>query len=145
MNLAEKFAIESINKHAEESEVKYEIISYFKDYIDSGDFERSLESRLTNEAKSKREMSLFVEFWNYVSGCSDTYFGVGSKRWENPNDSGYRGTSYKGVLLNSISVDVCEEVLKMTISALEKMGFRTRCEDVPSRLGRFNKKVYIMW
>jgi hypothetical protein len=145
MNLAEKF-----NKKSEEienrvDEITNEIVLYFKNIFETGEFENVLERNLTKEDKIKRRKILFVEFWNYSSGCSDTNFRVGFHTWKNPEGNGFKSRRYKGLELYDIQKDVGKKLLNLTEYYLKDMGFKITIENDESWLNNYKKKITISW
>ena len=62
-----------------EREVIEDIRKYFKEKMNSKDFENNLkENYIKNSLEDgKRTFDLRIEFWEYQSGCSNTYIYVG--------------------------------------------------------------------
>ena len=145
MNLAEKFNKKSEEVENRVEEVTNEIVLYFKNIFETGQFEDVLERNLTKENKIDRRKILFVEFWDYSSGCSDTNFRVGFHTWKNPEGRGYNSRRYKGLDLYNIQKDVGKKLLNLTEYYLKDMGFKVTVEDNESWLHYFKKKITIRW
>lgn len=145
MNLAEKFSKESEDLQSKAAEITNEIVSYFKNMFEKGTFAKSLEANLTKENKIKRHKDIFVEYWRYSSGCSDTYFSIGSCVWKNPEGSCYYSNYYKGIDLWDIQKDVGKRLLNLAEYHLKDMGFKVFIEDAETALHNYKKKITISW
>ena len=129
-----------------EKEVVNEIINEFRKYFDSGKFESYLKRWIDATAIQKREAVLLVNFWNYSSGCSDTYFRCGGKEWKNPEGKGWNSQNYKGVYLHDIHREVCQVLLAILRSKVESMGFTIKnIENDETWLKYYSRVIRITW
>ena len=129
-----------------EKEVANEIINEFRKYFDSGKFESYLKRWIDATAIQKREAVLLVNFWNYSSGCSDTYFRCGGKEWKNPEGKGWNSQNYKGVYLHDIHREVCQVLLAILRSKVESMGFTIKnIENDETWLKYYSRVIRITW
>lgn len=129
-----------------EKEVVNEIINEFRKYFDSGKFESYLKRWIDATAIKKREAVLLVNFWNYSSGCSDTYFRCGGKEWKNPEGKGWNSQNYKGVYLHDIHREVCQVLLAILRSKVESMGFTIKnIENDETWLKYYSRVIRITW
>lgn len=129
-----------------EKDVINEIIDEFREYFDSGKFEAYLKRWIDATAIQKREAVLLVNFWNYSSGCSDTYFRCGGKEWKNPEGKGWNSQNYKGVYLHDIHREVCQVLLAILRSKVESMGFTIKnIENDETWLKYYSRVIRITW
>ena len=70
-----------------------------------------------------RKKSIYLEFWTYIPGCSETYFGLLGKEWKPENDHGYE---HKGVNLKNIYKDVLCEIAELTKENFKEEGFEVK-------------------
>ena len=67
-----------------------------------------------------RKKNIDLEFWTYVPGCSETYFGLLGKECNPENGCSYE---HKGVNLKNIYKDVLLKIAELTRENFEKEGF----------------------
>lgn len=120
MKLATKLQITSENLKTTEECVKREIVSFFADKFASDEMMRSFERNLSQDDIRNRKKIIFLDFWTYIPGCSETYFGLLGKEWK-PED----GHSYEhnGVNLKNIYKDVLLAIAELARENFEKEGF----------------------
>lgn len=123
MKLAEKLAQMSNEQATKEEEVTNEIVNFFAEKLESGEMMDAFEKRLGKQEICLRKKSIYLEFWTYIPGCSETYFGLLGKEWKPENDHGYE---YKGVNLNNIYKDVLCEIAELTKENFEEEGFEVK-------------------
>ena len=70
-----------------------------------------------------RKKNIYLDFWTYIPGCSETHFGLLGKKWNPENDHGYE---HKGVNLKNIYKDVLCEIAKLTKENFEEEGFEVK-------------------
>ena len=129
-----------------EKEVVNEIINEFREYFDSGKFEAYLKRWIDATAIQKRESVLLVNFWNYLSGCSDTCFRCGGKTWKNPEGTGWNSRNYKGISLYDIHREVCQVLLEILRAKVESMGFTIKnIENDETWLKYYSRVIRITW
>lgn len=123
MKFATKLQIASENLKTTEEYVKREIVSFFADKFASGEMMRSFERDLSQDDIRNRKKTIFLDFWTYIPGCSETHFGLLGKEW-NPED----GHSYEhnGVNLENIYKDVLLAIAELASENFEKEGFKVR-------------------
>lgn len=128
-------------------EVIEEIKSYFDGYLESENFEKNLKKYISQEDIKKREKMLQIQFWAYHSGCSNTYFYCGGKKWTNPeNEYGVSSWDYKGISLYSIHDEICSYLENRLIKKMRSLGFSfLRERDDRGRLDYFNVLYYFGW
>lgn len=120
MNLAEKLAAMSNEQATKEEAVTNEIVNFFAEKFESGEMMDALEKRLREEEIRSRKKNIDLEFWGYIPGCSETYFGFLGKKWS-PEDN--RSYKHKGVDLESIYQNVLLEIAELARENFEKEGF----------------------
>ena len=120
MKLAEKLAAMSNEQATKEGVVTNEIVNFFAEKFANGEMMEAFEKSLWKEDICSRKKNLFLDFWTYIPGCSETYFGLLGKEWK-PED----GCSYehKGVNLKNIYKDVLLEIAELVRENFEKEGF----------------------
>lgn len=120
MKLAEKLAAMSDNQATKEEVVTNEIVNFFAEKFANGEMMEAFEKSLWEEDIRSRKKSLFLDFWTYIPGCSETYFGLLGKEWK-PED----GCSYehKKVNLKNIYKDVLLKISELARENFEKEGF----------------------
>lgn len=123
MKLAEKLAAMSNEQATKEETVIKEIVNFFAEKFESGEMMDALEKKLREEEIRSRKKDINLEFWGYIPGCSETYFGLLGKKWS-PEDN--RGYKYKGVDLESIYKNVLLEIAELARENFEKEGFEVK-------------------
>jgi len=120
-------ALETLKKKAESNEaieksIMDEIVAYFYNWIYSDMFDNYVVSVANVD---KRNVEIFIEFWQYHSGCSATNFRVGNCFWYNPeNPHNYESCKYKGIELKNINFAVCNALYNTLIDIMEEKGFK---------------------
>lgn len=120
MKFAEKLAAMSNDQAAKEETVIKEIVNFFAEKFESGEMMDALEKRLREEEIRSRKKNIDLEFWGYIPGCSETYFGFLGKKWSPEDDHGYE---HKGVNLENIYKDVLLAIAELVRENFEKEGF----------------------
>ena len=123
MKFAEKLAAMSDNQATKEEAVISEIVNFFAEKFESGEMMDALEKKLREEEIRSRKKNINLEFWGYIPGCSETYFGLLGKKWS-PEDS--RGHKHKGVDLESIYKNVLLAIAELARENFEKEGFEVK-------------------
>ena len=123
MKLAEKLAAMSNEQATKEEEVTNEIVNFFAEKFASGEMMDAFEKRLREEEIHSRKKTIDLEFWGYIPGCSETYFGLLGKKWS-PEDN--RCYKHKGVDLESIYKNVLIEIAELARENFEKEGFEVK-------------------
>ena len=121
MKLAEKLAAMSNEQATKEEEVINEIVNFFAEKFENGEMMDALEKSLGKQEICLRKKSISLDFWTYIPGCSETYFGLLGKEWKPKNDHGYE---HKGVNLKNIYKDVLCEIAELTKENFEEEGFK---------------------
>ena len=125
MKLAEKLATMSDNQATKEETVIKEIVNFFAEKFESGEMMIAFEKSLGKQDICSRKKSIYLEFWTYIPGCSETYFGLLGKEWKPENDHGYE---HKGVNLKNIYKDVLCEIAELTKENFEEEGFKVKVQ-----------------
>ena len=120
MKLAEKLAAMSDAQATKEEEVTNEIVNFFVEKFETGEMMTAFEKSLREQEVCLRKKSIYLEFWTYIPGCSETYFGLLGKKWKPENDHDYE---HKGVNLKNIYKDVLREIAELTKENFEEEGF----------------------
>lgn len=120
MKFAEKLAAMSDGQATKEEAVINEIVNFFAEKFESGEMMDAFEKRLREEEIHLRKKNIDIEFWTYVPGCSETYFGLLGKEWNPENGRSYE---HKGVNLKNIYKDVLLKIAELTRENFEKEGF----------------------
>ena len=81
MKLAEKLAQMSNEQETKEEIVTNEIVNFFVEKFETGEMMDAFEKRLGKQEICLRKKSIYLEFWTYIPGCSETYFGLLGKKW----------------------------------------------------------------
>lgn len=123
MKLAEKLAAMSDNQATKEEAVTNEIVNFFAEKFESGEMMDALEKSLRKENISSRKKNIYLEFWVYAPGCSETYFGLLGKKWSPENKCSYE---HKGVNLNNIYKNVLLAIAELARENFEKEGFEVK-------------------
>ncbi len=76
MKLAEKLAAMSNEQATKEEVVTNEIINFFAEKFENGEMMETFEKSLGKQEIHSRKKSLSLDFWTYIPGCSETYFGL---------------------------------------------------------------------
>lgn len=120
MKLAEKLAAMSNEQQTMEEEVTNEIVNFFAEKFETGEMMEAFEKGLWKEDICSRKKSLSLDFWTYIPGCSETYFGLLGKEWKPEDDHSY---NHKGVNLKNIYKDVLLKIAELTRRNFEEEGF----------------------
>ena len=123
MKLAEKLAAMSNEQVTKEEVVTNEIVNFFVEKFESGEMMDAFEKSLREKEIHLRKKNIDLEFWVYIPGCSETYFGLLGKEWKPENDHGYE---HKGVNLKNIYKDVLCEIAELTKENFEEEGFEVK-------------------
>ena len=123
MKLAEKLAAMSDNQATKEEVVTNEIVNFFAEKFENGEMMEAFEKKLREEEIRSRKKDIYLEFWGYIPGCSETYFGLLGKKWS-PEDN--RGYKHKGVDLESIYQNVLLAIAELVRENFEKEGFEVK-------------------
>lgn len=113
------------DRNSKESIVINDILDYFRDRMESDNFKNALKNNYIKDAinKGKHTAILHIEFWEYSSGCSKTYFSVGGcGRWElePKNNASYH--NYKGIRLCNIHKKICLKLSSMLQDKIKELG-----------------------
>ena len=123
MKLAEKLAAMSDEQAMKEEVVTNEIVNFFAEKFANGEMMETFEKSLWKEDICSRKKSLSLDFWTYIPGCSETYFGLLGKEWKPEDGCSYE---YKGVNLKNIYKDVLCEIAELTKENFEEEGFEVK-------------------
>ena len=120
MKLAEKLAQMSNEQATKEEEVTNEIVNFFAEKFASGEMMDAFEKSLREKEICSRKKDIALEFWKYIPGCSETYFGLLGKQWSPEDDRDYR---HKGVNLTNIYKNVLLAIAELARENFEREGF----------------------
>ena len=123
MKLAEKLAAMSNEQATKEEAVTNEIVNFLAEKFESGEMMDAFEKRLGKQDICSRKKSIYLDFWTYVPGCSETYFGFLGKKWNPEDDHSYE---HKGVNLGNIYKNVLLAIAELARENFEKEGFEVR-------------------
>ena len=123
MNLAEKLAAMSNEQATKEEIVTNEIVNFFVEKFETGEMMDAFEKRLGKQEICLRKESFSLDFWTYIPGCSETYFGLLGKEWKPEDGHGYE---HKGVNLKNIYKNVLLEIAELTKENFEEEGFEVK-------------------
>ena len=123
MKLAEKLAAMSNEQATKEEVVTNEIVNFFAEKFKTGEMMEAFEKSLWKEDICSRKKSLSLDFWTYIPGCSETYFGLLGKEWQPADGCSYE---YKKVNLKNIYKDVLLKIAELARENFEKEGFKVR-------------------
>lgn len=123
MKLAEKLAAISNQQATKEEVVTNEIVNFFVEKFESGEMMDAFEKSLRKQEICLRKKSIYLEFWTYIPGCGETYFGLLGKRWKPENDHDYE---HKGVNLKNIYKYVLLAIAELARENFEKEGFEVK-------------------
>lgn len=123
MKLAEKLAAMSNEQATKEEVVTNEIVNFFVEKFANGEMMDAFEKSLREEDICSRKKSIELEYWEYLPGCSETYFGLLGKKWKPETDHLY---VHKGVNLKNIYKDVLREIAELTKENFEEEGFEVK-------------------
>ena len=123
MKLAEKLAAMSNEQATKEEVVTNEIVNFFVEKFKSGEMMDAFEKRLGKQDICSRKKNIYLDFWTYVPGCSETYFGLLGKKWNPEDDHSYE---HKGVNLKNIYKNVLLAIAELARENFEKEGFEVK-------------------
>ena len=121
MKLAEKLAQMSDDQTTKEEAVINEIVNFFAEKLESREMMVAFERSLFKEDIRNRKRNVFLDFWAYTPGCTETNFQLLGKKWIPEDKYGYE---YKGVNLNHIYKDVLAKIAKLVKENFEREGFK---------------------
>ena len=121
MKLAEKLAAMSDEQATKEEVVTNEIVNFFVEKFESGEMMDAFEKSLGKQEICLRKKNIYLEFWTYIPGCGETYFGLLGKEWRPDNGCIYE---HKGVNLKNIYKDVLCEIAELARENFEEEGFK---------------------
>lgn len=121
MKLAEKLAAMSDEQETKEEIVTNEIVNFFAEKLESREMMVTFERSLFKEDIRNRKRNVFLDFWAYTPGCTETNFQLLGKKWIPEDKYGYE---YKGVNLNHIYKDVLAKIAKLVKENFEREGFK---------------------
>lgn len=121
MKLAEKLATMSNEQATKEETVLNEIVDFFAEKFENGEMMEAFEKSIQNQDVCSRKKNLYLEFWTYLPGCSETYFGLLGKKWHPEDDHDYE---HKGVNLKNVYKDVLAEIAEFAKESFEEEGFK---------------------
>lgn len=141
------------NRNSRESIVINDILNYFRVKMESDDFKNALKNDYIKRAinNGKHTTILPIEFWEYSTGCQNTYFSVGGcGRWElepknNVYDSHY---NYKGIRLHDIHKTICSKLSTMLQDKIKELGLEiVSCvrKDNDYRFDYYKEDIKIKW
>ena len=120
MKFAEKLAAMSNDQATKEETVIKEIVNFFVEKFETGEMMDAFEKSLGKQEICLRKRSLSLDFWTYIPGCSETYFGLLGKEWKPEDGCSYE---YKKVNLKNIYKDVLLKIAELARENFEKEGF----------------------
>ena len=120
MKLAEKLAQMSDAQATKEETVTNEIVNFFVEKFETGEMMTAFEKSLCEQEICSRKKDIYLKFWTYIPGCSETYFGLLGEKWIPENSRDYE---YKGVNLKNIYKNVLLTIAELTRENFEKEGF----------------------
>ena len=123
MKFAEKLAAMSDGQATKEEAVINEIVNFFAEKFESGEMMDAFEKRIREKEIHLRKKNIDIEFWTYVPGCSETYFGLLGKKWNPENGCSYE---HKGVNLKNIYKNVLLAIAELARENFEKEGFEVK-------------------
>ena len=121
MKLAEKLAQMSDEQATKEEAVLNEIVGFFAEKFETGEMMNAFEKSLWKKDICSRKKSLSLDFWTYIPGCPETYFGLLGKKWKPEDGHNYE---HRGVNLKNIYKDVLFEVAALARENFEREGFK---------------------
>ena len=135
MNLIDELKAKSNQADNTKQEIIEEIKNYFDEYLNSERFEKFLKANIREDDIRARRKNLYVEFWEYHSGCTTTNFYCGGKQWFNPEcKDGWNSHYYKNIELRTIHDKICQYLTMRLISRMSELGFTVLCKE--NKMGR---------
>jgi len=136
-----------------EREIIEDIRKYFKEKMNSKDFENTLKENYIKSAleDGERTFELRIEFWEYTAGCSNTYIyvgGCGRFELKGINDNYDSYYNYKGIRLKDIHKKVCSELSADLKNRLEELGLKIISSirtDSNYRFNYYKERITIGW
>ena len=150
MNFLEEIKEIQNDRDNKENIVVNEILDYFKEKMETYRFKANIKERIKDAInKGDKKCILQVEFWEYHSGCSNTYIYVGGcgkfEISEEKNGSNYK---YKEIELEKIHKRICSKLNDMLIEKLEELGLKiinSKRRDNDFRFNYYKNEVTISW
>ena len=125
MKLAEKLKTMSDEQAMKEEAVTNEIVNFFAEKFANGEMMEAFENSLREQEIRSRKKDICLDFWTYIPGCSETYFGLLGKEWK-PKDG--RSYEYKKVNLKNVYKDVLLKIAELARENFEKEGFEVEVQ-----------------
>ena len=142
MKLAEKLAAMSDEQETKEEIVTNEIVNFFVEKFETGEMMDAFEKSLGKQEICLRKKSIYLEFWTYIPGCSETYFGLLNKKWKPENGCSYE---HKGVNLKNIYKNVLLAIAELARENFEKEGFEVEVHLIDGKRCYDTYIVEISW
>ena len=120
MKLAEKLAAMSNEQVTKEEVVTNEIVNFFAEKFANGEMMEAFENSLREQEIHSRKKDIYLDFWTYIPGCSETYFGLLGKKWKPKYRCNYE---HKGINLKNIYKDVLLKIAELARENFEREGF----------------------
>ena len=128
--------------------IKYKVIEeikkYFDEYLEGDDLEIFLRDTIKDSDIQRRKKFMQIKFWEYQSGCSETYFYCAGKFWYNPENR--QSWFYKSVNLKTIDREIGEYLSHKLINKMKELGFVLLSADYHNnRFGYYERYFYFGW
>ena len=152
MSFIEEIREMANDKTNKENIVIEDIVKYFKEKMETDTFKDNLKARIKDAInKGKTSCELRIEFWEYCSGCSNTYISVsGCKRFELEYDVDDYDSHfcYKGINLKQIHKRLCGTLSDIYKEKLRELGLfikGSRRRDNEGRFDYYREDIIVSW
>lgn len=153
MSFLEEIKKIETDRNSKENIALNDILDYFKDKIYSDNFQNVLKENYIKKAinNGKNSCELYIEFWEYHSGCSPTYISTSCcNMFEIKGTSGDYNSyyNYKDIRLKDIHKRVCSKISNMLKEKIKELGLEiieTRRDDDKYRYGYYKEIITIGW
>lgn len=141
------------DRNSKENIVVNDIVDYFKKKMENEKWKSILKDNYIKKAinEGKNNCDLYIEFWEYHCGCSDTNITVwscGQFEIKSEEDSWDAKRNYKGIRLYDIHKRVCLEISKLLKDKLRELGLTivgSEREDSKYRFNYYKERITIGW
>jgi hypothetical protein len=135
------------NRNDTENRVVNEIVDYFKEKMNNDKFKEYLKEYIKKAINNgKTNCNLRIEFWEYSSGCSDTFIYVPCcGKFELKGEEKYE---YKGIRLKEIHKRICTILSDLFKTKIKELGLKvinSERLDNNYRFGYYVEDITISW
>lgn len=140
------------NRNDTENIIVNEIVDYFKEKMNNEKFKEYLKEYIKKAINNgKTNCDLRIEFWEYSSGCSNTYIYVpccGKFEIKGEYDNYDSHLNYKGIRLKDLHKRICTILSDLFKTKIKELGLKVVSServDNNYRFGYYKEDITISW